>query len=388
MGTPQDKRLSKKVSTSDEDDLCAHILISGLPFGTHFEFEILVNNKLVPSRHKLQFQTQTHWRHRSNPSDLTVAIGSCSYVNDATVDRPGTPYGGDPTIFQSIAKARPHAMLWLGDNVYFRAPDWSSTSGMRRRYRYDRRIPALQGLLGNVHHFAIWDDHDFGPNDSDGSFPNKAASLETFRLYWPKAHYGTESLPGVFARYSWGDVEFFCLDNRYHRSPNNAPSGADKVMFGEGQMDWLMDGLTSSKATFKIIVGGNQMLNPMTRYEAWGRFPVERQKMLNELKARKINGVLFLSGDRHHTELIRINREGTYPLFDYTSSPLLSSPNKNLKDELSNPARVKGTLVNRVRNFGLLRFRGKGKTRSVTLSAHGIDGEELWEHRILATSLR
>jgi alkaline phosphatase D len=159
-------------------------------------------------------------------------------------------------------------------------------------------------------------------------------------------------------------------------------------MFGKGQMNWLIDGLTSSKATFKIIVGGNQMLNPMTPYEAWGHFPVEREKMLNELKARKIKGVFFLSGDRHHTELIRIKRDGTYPLFDYTSSPLLSSPNKNLTDELLNPARVKGTLVNKVRNFGLLRFRGKGKERSVTLSAHGINGKELWEHKILATSLR
>ncbi len=77
-------------------------------------------------------------------------------------------------------------------------------------------------------------------------------------------------IPGVFGRFEWGDVEFFLLDDRYHRSPNLSPDGPDKVMFGTPQLKWLMDGLRSSEATFKIVVGGNQMMKllaaPLARF--------------------------------------------------------------------------------------------------------------------------
>ena len=51
-------------------------------------------------------------------------------------------------------------------------------------------------------------------------------------------------------------------------------------MFGEAQMEWLMAALASSRATFKIVAGGNQMPNPVTPYEAFGRFPAEQQKRI------------------------------------------------------------------------------------------------------------
>ena len=35
---------------------------------------------------------------------------------------------------------------------------------------------------------------------------------------------------------------------------------------------------------------------------------------------------MFLSGDRHFTELLKVERPGTYPLYEFTSSPLTSRP--------------------------------------------------------------
>lgn len=259
---------------------------------------------------------------------------------------------------------------------------------MRRRYAHDRRLPELAAILGASHHLSIWDDHDYAQNDSDRSFALKDASLRTFRLYWANGRYGTPETKGIFGRFSWGDVEFFLLDNRYHRTPNDAPSTADKVMFGKPQMKWLLDSITSSKATFKVIAGGNQLLNPIVNYEGWGSCKHERNSFLKAISERGIRGIFFLSGDRHHTELIRIQRKGTYPLYDYTSSPLLSSTNTRLGNESENPSRVPGTLVNQTRNFGLLRFLGKGKERRVILSAHDEAGSALWQHKILAEDLK
>ena len=119
-------------------------------------------------------------------------------------------------------------MLWLGDNVYLREVDWWSEEGIAYRYGHNRAEPALQPLLAAVPHYATWDDHDYGPNNSDRSYVLKGAALETFTRYWPAAARGLPGVPGVFTQFQWGDVEFFLLDDRYHRAPERrAGPGAD-----------------------------------------------------------------------------------------------------------------------------------------------------------------
>lgn len=355
---------------------------------TEYDYDVLLDGAVVETGGPLRFKTLAQWRFRQQPADLVVAIGSCAYVNDQPFDRPGKAYGGSSIIFERIAAASPDLMLWLGDNVYFREPDYHSETGMARRYATHRRTPALQGLLRSTHHYAIWDDHDFGPNDSDRSFALKDHALRTFRENWanpPRS--GETETGGNYTRFARNDVEFFLLDNRFFRSPNRAPDGPEKVMFGAEQMKWLIDSLTSSSAAFKVVAAGNQMMNPMTPYEGWGKFEDERKAFLAELERRRIDGVLFLSGDRHHTELIRIDRKGSYPLYDFTSSPLLSGVHRSDR-EANNRARVKDTWVNDKRNFGLLKFSGKGKERRLTMETRDASGKVLWRHDVPRNSLR
>lgn len=384
---PDQKRLSPEVKTVDERANTAHVRLSGLRPGRKFEYELLIEGQIVPRPYRLAFQTQPLWQWRTDPPEFTVAIGSCAYINEPEWDRPGEPYGGDYEIFTSIAAKRPDVMIWLGDNVYYREVDWNTVAGMRHRYSHTRALPELQPLLGATHHYAIWDDHDYGPNNSDRSFRLKAASLETFQLFWANPSYGTEEVKGAFTRFEWGDVEFFLLDDRYHRSPNGAPNDESKTMFGREQLQWLMDALVSSNATFKVVAGGNQMLNPMGLYEAFSNYTHEYTKLLGYIKERKISGILFLSGDRHHTELIRLEDPGFYPLYDYTNSPLTSGVHK-AEEELNNPARVPGTLVNDTRNFGLLRFGGPRRDRKVILECYDAKGKLRWSHEIKASELR
>ncbi len=102
--------------------------------------------------------------------------------------------------------------------------------------------------------------------------------------------------------------------------------------------------LVSSNATFKIVAGGNQMMNPLTPFEAFGNFPDEQKRLSDFIREARGPGVLFLSGDRHHTELIKGTEPGLYPLYDFTSSPLTSTPDKPRKEKDDNPARVPGGL--------------------------------------------
>ena len=137
-------------------------------------------------------------------------------------------------------------MLWMGDNVYYREVDWATPTMMEARYAHTRRTPAMQPLLGHTHNYATWDDHDYGPNNSDRSYRQKGASLRIFKQYWANPNYGRPDVPGVFGKFQWGDVDVFLLDDRYHRSPTPAPRTDDKTMWGEAQRQWLIDALTSS----------------------------------------------------------------------------------------------------------------------------------------------
>jgi alkaline phosphatase D len=392
QGRPETARLSAEVRTTAEGDHIARFPISGLRFGTRYEYEVYLDGLRVRHPHPLTFQSQAMWRWRTDPPAFRAALGSCAYINDPPYDRPSEtpgapPYGGEYEIFSVIAAQKPDLMLWLGDNVYYREADWLSEAAMRYRWAQDRSLPELQPLLGSVHHYALWDDHDFGPNDSDRSFRNRETSLRVFQDYWMNPTYGTAETPGVFTRFEWADVEFFFLDDRYHRSPNHMPPGPDKRMFGREQLRWLAEALASSNATFKIVAGGNQMLNPLVRFEGLGNYPQERRELLDFLRQAKVEGVLFLSGDRHHTELVRIEEPGLYPLYDFTSSPLTSGAGGDDR-EADNPARVPGTWVRKTRNFGLLEVTGKRGERVLTLRTLDARGRELWRHEIREAELR
>ncbi|MEF8866450.1 MAG: alkaline phosphatase D family protein [Salinibacter sp.] len=368
--------------TSAEGSHIARFTVSALEPGNTYVYELYLNGQRVERPYPLRFQTQPLWQWRTDPPDITMAIGSCAYINDPTYDRPGNPYGGDERIFRSIAAKNPDLMLWMGDNVYYREVDWATPTMMEARYAHTRRAEALQPLLGHTHNYATWDDHDYGPNNSDRSYRQKDASLRIFKQYWANPNYGRPDVPGVFGKFQWGDVDVFLLDDRYHRSPTGAPRTDDKTMWGEAQRQWLIDALTTSDAPFKLVVNGGQVITPKAQYETGARFPQEQSLLLEALRERQVEGVVFLSGDRHITELLQRRPEGFYPIYEFTNSPLTAGA----VTEGKNPNRVDGTLVEQ-RNFGTLTISGPREDRVLTLRTFDADGGLLWERTIRAQAL-
>jgi len=393
VGRPEEARLTQPRRADATNDYIATFALGDLRAGTRYAYEVYVDGERHPSPWPLTFATRPLWLWRSPdpsrrhaPPDFTFAIGSCAYVNEPPYDRPGAPYGGDYRIFDAIAARAPDFMLWLGDNTYHRGPDWFSEEAMRRRYAHTRALPELQRLLTATHHYAIWDDHDYGPNDSDRTFRLREESLDVFTDYWPGVSYGLADAAGAFQRFEWADAEFFLLDDRYWRSPNDAREDEDKTMLGARQLQWLTDGLRSSRATFKFVVNGGQMLNPIVEYEGFGEFPEEQEALLRFLTTERIEGVVFLTGDRHHTELLKVTRGAHHPLYESTSSPLTASPVHRDLDG-AHPARVPGTFLAR-RNFGTVSVVGPYGQRRLVLKSFDSDGVELWTYEIDQDELR
>lgn len=331
------------------------------------------------------FTTQALWQWRAEPPAVRLAAGACCYLNDGRFDRPGLPWGGGEGVFDAIVAQQPDLMLWLGDNVYLREPEWTSREGMNRRYRFHREHASLHRLWRSVPHVAIWDDHDFGPNDSDRSFVNKAWSRETFARYWPMPYAAPEG--GIYGQVTLGDVDLFLLDDRSYRHPNRWPETPDKGMYGQAQIEWLKGALLTSNASFKIVAGGGQFWNQASRFESLGKFPAEQAELRQWLEARRLKGVIFLSGDRHFGEMLRLERPGQAPLVELTTSPLTAGPVRQVDDaEAANPDLVPGSLVPQ-RNFAMLTVSGPAQQRELKLALHDTEGKALWEQRLTMADL-
>jgi alkaline phosphatase D len=378
---PSQRLLTEERLTGKADAFTAKLIADEVEPGMKYGYELLINGQPVKLAYPTEFETQPLWQWRTDPPDFKVAIGSCSYINEDPYDRPGRPYGGGYQVFTAIHQQRPHAMVWLGDNIYLREVDWYSRTGILKRYTHTRSLPELQPLLASTHHYAIWDDHDFGPNDSDGSFVHKDKALEAFQLFWGNPTFGLSGQKGITSFFQYMDADFFLLDNRYNRSANGRKFG-EKTILGKDQIDWLIDALAFSKAPFKIVCVGGQVLNTVPMHETYiNANPEERDYLLRRIEEEGIKNVIFLTGDRHHTELSRyVNAQGN-AVYDFTSSPLSSGTPREVTEVNTN--RVEGTLVVQ-RNFGMLEFSGPRTARKLTLRTYDSEGKELWAHEISA----
>ena len=385
IDNPKVKFRTDKIETEKKNGYVAKLIADQVIPGKKYKYEVYINNYKIERNYAMEFQTQELWKWRTDPPDVKFIIGSCSYINEPKFDRPGKPYGSNFEIFNSINKKKPDFMLWLGDNTYLREPDWNSRTGFIKRYSHTRAFPELQPLLASTHHYATWDDHDYGPNNSDGSFWLKETASEIFKLFWGNPNYDVTGKGGITGFFQWSDLDFFLLDNRYHRTANNNFTG-NRQMLGKDQIDWLINALSFSQASFKFVAVGGQVISNGAVYENYATYPDERKYLLDKIREAKIEGVIFLDGDRHHTILSKMQEtKNVYPLYDLTCSSLTAGVNND--NEPYNSFKLEETFVN-VNNFGMLNVTGPANDRELTIQIFDKDGKELWIKSIKANDLK
>lgn len=298
-------------------------------------------------------------------STFSCLIGSCAFPY------PFAFWSGlkKEKIFKSMTLESSDLMVWMGDNTYYLFGEWKSKEKMVNKQLFMRNKKSINDLLKSSRQLAIWDDHDYGPNNADGEFDNKISSLEVFNMFWPNKIKKPEDTKGVFFAYTHGPIEFLLLDARYHT--------ADSTILGWEQTQWLYRKLKTSNSKLKFIVSPTQVLPDNPEGEDFGDYGSCRDELLSFIDSNDIKGVVFLSGDRHYGELMKMDRGQKYPLYEITSSPMTSIV--NIVYTANNPYRVENTLVvdqNYVRIDVLELEEDKAKIVAVM---KGKNGEIFWE---------
>ncbi|MBL9214026.1 MAG: alkaline phosphatase family protein [Opitutaceae bacterium] len=365
-----------------------------LEMGATYEYELRIDGVRQELPFPARFTTMAQWEWRAPPPDFKFLVGSCAYLNDPPYDRPGQPYGRTLETFRLAGESGADFMVWLGDNWYYREADFDSVSGLWYRAQHDRAVPELRQLFGRMHHYAVWDDHDYGPNDSNWSYEYKEEALKVFRAYWGNPSYGEPGQPGVYHKFYWGDAAFMLMDNHWYRDAAslNQDLHPEKSQWGRRQLEWLKQSLLQAQElrhfTFKFIATGNQMLQTAPRGEPHELYRREREELLQFLVENEITGVVFLTGDVHHSGLYRRRLSDGGPwVYEITSSPLSSdSWDVARSAKAQDPHVLKDTLVGD-QNFVTVQVGGRDADRALTITCTDKQGVDRFTYTLKATEL-
>ena len=386
VATTDGERQTATGATSADRDYTGTATLNGLSPDTTYSYQVFVAENRQPpplrsqssgddprtpssrpaagSTSRRQSQSPTYNLRTSppagSPGTFTIAFGGCAGYTPA-----------NERMWDTIATHAPQALLLLGDNVYIDLPE---QPGPFHDYTYYQRQsrPEFRRLVSSAPVYAIWDDHDAAVDDIWlGPYVDRPAwkqpMVEHFRRNWNNPGYGSASHPGVWFRFSLGDVEFFMLDGRTYRTN---PFADERTMLGPVQKAWLLDGLRTSNATFKVIaspVAWADGAKPGSR-DTWSGFPEEREEIFRFIESNGVTGVVLLSSDRHRSEAWAIERESGYAFHD-----LLSGQLTNIHTHPVEPGALFS--YNDKDSFGLLTFETAREDPWVTYRIYSIDDE-------------
>jgi phosphodiesterase/alkaline phosphatase D-like protein len=237
------------------------------------------------------------------PFSFGFAFGSCAST------------GSNNAVFETIRRRNPHFFLHLGDFHYENIPvddPWRFREASNRVLRSPRQSALYRGAPIVY----VFDDHDFGRDDSDGTSITKAAAQRVYRERVP--HYplplsavpagappGSGSLGPVAQAFTVGRARVIVTDSRSERTPQRAPDAATRTMLGPGQRQWFVDELTraaDSKAPvvfWACTVPWITKETPGTVY-GWEPYARERAEIAGTIsKLGLTSRLVFLSGDAH-----------------------------------------------------------------------------------------
>ncbi len=325
-------------ASSSSSTVVHHLKVTGLSTGTVYRLDVRRGAELIDTREFTSLDVSRR------PARIIAA--SCLY--DLFLKE-------SVAMWKSVADAKPDLLLLIGDNVYaevsngrFPSPlneaalwtRYTETFSALDFYRLNRLIPTL----------VTWDDHDYGMKDGDFTNPHKVESkkvMESFFAQTPSKEFPEfHSGPGVSSIFDAFGYRFMLLDDRSFRStkpdPNAALIDPHQTHFGAEQENWILKNVEASQDPVWLI-SGDQWFGSYHRFESYeGTHPESFKKFFARLKQTD-STVMFMSGDRHLSEVNKVESELLgYETFEFTSSSLHSKAHPANWDSIPNRRHVRG----------------------------------------------
>ena len=309
-----------------------HVEVRGLAPGRWYWYRFRAGGRASPVG-----RTRTAPAADAPVPGLRFAFASCQHFEQ-----------GYFTAYGPMVADGPDLIVFLGDYIYESSwgprirshgrPEPHSLADYRLRYALYRGEAPLQAAHAACPWLVTWDDHevdndyanDIGEDGIEGEafLIRRAAAYQAWFEHMPvppsMAPQGPDAR--IHARLPWGDLaEFFVLDDRQYRSPPACPKrgrggsvtvDADRCpalddpgrsLLGRDQEAWLLDGLATSTARWKIVAQQTLMARrdfkagPGLRVwtDGWDGYPEARRRLLAGIAERRCGNVIVIGGDVH-----------------------------------------------------------------------------------------
>jgi alkaline phosphatase D len=303
-----------------------HVEPGGLRPGTTYFYRFRAGTEISPVG-----RTRTAPDRHSSPERLRLAYASCqNYQHGYYVSH------------RDLATLDVDLVAFLGDYIYQSEPDPTAVrthegSGtpatlvdFRNRYARYRSDPDLRAAHAAFPWVVTFDDHeiadDWAGSPADGRVHDwsdwqalrerRTAALRAWWEHMPVRRTAAPVGAGVHAyrRFEWGDLaRLHVLDTRQYRSRQaTSPAEADdpaRTMLGATQERWLVDGLTSGRQAWNLVLNQAPMAQTDRRAgpdqvlwtDPWDGYRAQRRRLLETFGADRVTNPLVLTGDRHFT---------------------------------------------------------------------------------------
>lgn len=367
----KDRDMQQKVgqistTTGPERDFCVKMDVTGLQPDTWYYYQFSVGEQV-----SMVGRTRTFPAAGTPVERARFAVVSCS--NYAF---------GLFSVYKAVSEQSDlDFILHLGDYLYEYGPgEYGSFPGRdpvpaheiltlsdyRRRHAQYKTDTNLQAVHQQFPMICVWDDHE-SANDSyrsgaenhdeatEGAWTERRASAVQAYFEWlPIREVGTEK-GRIWRQFEFGElIDLFMLDTRLEGRDLQASSPSDPARFDEerrimsdAQMNWLVGGLTSSRANWRMIGQqvmfaelniirtldaarslGLENLTPFNgqllalNMDQWDGYVADREVILRTLAEESIANTVFFTGDIHTSWANEINADPGNLLEAATVGPL------------------------------------------------------------------
>ncbi|MDX1470354.1 MAG: alkaline phosphatase D family protein [Flavobacteriaceae bacterium] len=318
--TPRFEEILKsgKALTTAEKDYTLKVDVTGLNPGTYYYYRFKNGKNISPIGRTITAP--------SRADSLRFAVASCSNYE----------WGYFNAYGRIAEEENLNAVIHLGDYIYeygngvygdttigrLHVPKHEilTLSDYRTRYAQYREDQDLQAMHANHPMIAIWDDHEITNNayidgaqnhqPQEGDYEKRKAIAKQVYYEWMPIRESEH----LYRDFNFGNLaNLYMLDERLAGRTKQADSledptlyDDDRSMLGKEQFNWLLNELDESETTWNII--GNQVIfsyqnwayeNFTFNLDGWDGYPVEQKKLVEEIKSRNVDNLIFVTGDTH-----------------------------------------------------------------------------------------
>jgi alkaline phosphatase D len=319
-----------------------HVIADGLDADETYHYRFSVGGFTSPTG-----RTRTFPAAGGDVDELRFAFSSCQHF-----------VSGRYAAHRHIAGLELDAVVWLGDYIYEGPGDGDPLIGAadrvdrdhvggetvtlddyRNRYALYKTDRHLQASHASAPWLVTWDDHevdnDYAGAISEGNDPEEAfleRRANAYQAWYEHQPVRIDAPDGpdlrIHRQVDFGDLaSFWILDTRQYRDdqPTDGeplpgelgrlpirpygPQAQDpsRTILGDEQEEWLLDGLTSSGATWNVLAQQVYMFGvmvplgetPLVITDTWDGYGASRARLLDGAREADVENLVVLTGDFH-----------------------------------------------------------------------------------------